>query len=107
MFAVNDLNQLVRLDAGTGAVVWREQLPIGPDRRWYQRIRARTVHYGPLLAGGRLIVASSDGVLRQFDPSSGSAIGDIAVPAGAASHPVVANGTLYVISTDGRLHAYR
>ena len=107
VFAINDLNQLVRLDAATGGVVWRVQMPVQGERAWYQRNLPREVHYGPILAGGRLIVASSDGVLRQFDPSSGAELGLVALPGGAASHPVVAGQTLYVVSRDGRLHAFR
>ena len=107
VFLINDLNQLVRLNGSNGVPVWRTQLTEQEERRWFQRITARPVHYGPILAGGRLIVASSDGVLRQFDPNSGASLGDIALPGGAASHPVVAGNTLYVISRDGRLHAYR
>jgi len=52
-------------------------------------------------------VASSDGLIRQFDPASGALIGTIALPGGAASAPVVAGQTLYVISKTGQLHAFR
>ena len=64
-------------------------------------------HYGPVLAGGRLIVTSSDGVIRQFDPASGALLGQIELPGGAASGPVVAGETLYVLSKNGQLHAFR
>ncbi|WP_373635536.1 PQQ-binding-like beta-propeller repeat protein [Yoonia sp. SS1-5] len=106
LFLVNDLNQLVRLDASTGQPIWRTSLPTfrGENTRRQNRIVA---HYGPILAGGRLIVASSDGVIRQFDPRSGGALGDIAIEGGAASHPVVAGQTLYVVSKTGQLHAFR
>ena len=64
-------------------------------------------HYGPILAGGRLIVASSDGLLRSFDPVDGKLIYSVEVPDGASSNPVVANGTLYVLGGKGELHAFR
>jgi hypothetical protein len=60
-----------------------------------------------VLAGGRLIVATSDGALRQFDPAMGAALGDVALPEGAASAPVVAGSTLYIVTEDGRLNAFR
>ncbi len=107
LFAINDLRELIRLDAATGAVVWRVAMPDEIERRFYQRGAARHVHYGPVLAGGRLIVASSDGALRQFNPATGDALGEVALPGGAASHPVVAGGVLYVVSGDGQLHAFR
>lgn len=106
VFLVNDLNQLVRLDAATGASVWRVQLPALVDAR-ARRQKAIHAHYGPVLAGGRLIVVSSDGVIRQFDPVSGAALGDVALPGGAASHPAVAGGVLYVVNKRGELLAFR
>lgn len=101
VFFVNDIGDLLRLDAATGATIWRAALPQA------ERSRGVTAHYGPVLAGGRLLVASSDGLLRQFDPASGASLGDVALPAGAASSPVVAGATLYVLTEDGRLNAFR
>ena len=60
-----------------------------------------------MLAGGRLIVTSSDGIIRLFDPASGGVVGQVEIPGGAASAPVVAGGTLYVAGRDGKLYAYR
>lgn len=107
VFLMNDINQLVRLDAADGSVIWRTQLPLSETRGLFGRSEAYFAHYGPVLAGGRLIVASSDGVLRQFDPVSGASVGDIALPGGAASNPAVAGGVLYVVSRSGQLLAFR
>ena len=38
-------------------------------------VEAIYAHYGPVLAGGRLVVASSDGVLRFFSPTDGALVG--------------------------------
>ncbi|MEO0380029.1 MAG: PQQ-binding-like beta-propeller repeat protein, partial [Pseudomonadota bacterium] len=64
-------------------------------------------HHGPILAGGRLIVASSDGLLRSFDPASGSLTGTAEIPSGATTAPVVAGQTLYLVTRKGQLVAYR
>ncbi|MBR2655001.1 MAG: PQQ-binding-like beta-propeller repeat protein [Loktanella sp.] len=106
VFMVNDISELVRLDAANGAPVWRVALPdfLGTNTR---RQRSVVAHFGPVLAGGRLIVASSDGLIRQFDPASGALIGTVDLPGGAASASVVAGQTLYVISKTGQLHAFR
>lgn len=101
VFFVNDLGQLLRVDAGTGALIWRVELPEA------ERRRGVTAFHGPILAGGRLIVASSDNGLLQYDPATGAALGNVPLPEGAASAPVVANGLLYVITEDGRLNAFR
>lgn len=106
LFLINDLNQLVRLEASSGQPVWRIDMPVflGEDTKRERRVVA---HYGPILAGGRLIVASTDGVIRQFDPQSGAQLASIEIAGGAASAPVVAAQTLYVVSKSGQLHAFR
>ena len=106
VFLINDLNDLVRLNAATGDPVWRATLPTTALES-SRRQSAVAAHYGPILAGGRLIVASSDGLLRQFDPVSGALTGTTQIADGAASSPVVAGGTLYVISKTGQLVAFR
>lgn len=104
VFLVSDAAQLVRLDARDGSIVWAVDLP-----RWRKDKTRKDsfVHYGPVLAGGRLIVASSDGGLRSFDPVSGALISTIDIPSGAASHPAIVDGVLYVVGQNGQLHAYR
>jgi outer membrane protein assembly factor BamB len=101
VFLLNDLGQLLRVDAANGAVIWRLALP-GAERR-----RGVTAFHGPVLAGGRLLVGSSDNGVLQVDPASGTLLGSLPLPAGAASAPVVAGQTLYVITEDGRLNAFR
>jgi len=106
VFAITDESALVRLDAANGGRVWAVPLPQFTDVRAKKQDRV-WVHYGPVLANGRLYVASSDGVLRVFDPASGALIGQGAIPGGAATAPVVAGVTLYVTGRDGQLHAFR
>ncbi|MBJ3763568.1 PQQ-binding-like beta-propeller repeat protein [Maribius pontilimi] len=106
VFAVSDLSELVRLDAATGSRIWGTPMPFfkrdAPKRR--QGVFA---HYGPVLAGGRLWVASGDGQLRAFAPESGALVGSVPLPGGAATNPVIAGQTLYVVSSDGQLLAFR
>ncbi|MDB6182316.1 PQQ-binding-like beta-propeller repeat protein [Paracoccus fistulariae] len=106
VFAVNDQAQLIRLDAASGGVIWRVDMPYYTDTK-VKRQDSIYAHFGPVLAGGRLFVASSDGVLRSFDPRSGQLVGQAAIPGGAASAPVVAGQTLYVLSRQGQLIAFR
>lgn len=106
LFLVSDEGKLVRLDAGTGEVIWKIDLPYY-TRDKIKKQREITVNLGPVLAGGKLFVASSDGLLRVFDPASGSLIGQADIPGGAATDPIVAGGTLYVVGRNGQLHAFR
>ena len=106
LFLVSDAAQLVRLDADTGALIWAVDLPEFTTDK-VKKLKDVYANYGPLLAGGRLIVASGDGVIRQFDPASGALTGSLGLDGAAATDPVVAGGVLYLVTTDGKLHAFR
>lgn len=106
VFVVNDENRLVRLDAATGAEIWAVDMPYFIKGKAKKR-KAIVPHFGPVLAGGRLVVASGDGELRLFNPVDGALVGGAEVPGGAASAPVLAGGVLYVVSAKGQLHAFR
>jgi outer membrane protein assembly factor BamB len=106
VWLVNDVGELVRLDAATGERIWAVQLPHFTTDR-LRRQKGVVAHYGPVLAGGRLFVASSDGMLRRFVPEDGTLLGAVEIPGGAAAAPAVAGGTLYVTGGDGQLHAFR
>jgi outer membrane protein assembly factor BamB len=64
-------------------------------------------HHGPVLAGGQIVIASNDGLIRLFDSVSGALSASVAVPDGATTSPVVAGGVLYIVSSKGELHAFR
>lgn len=106
VFLVNDEAMLVRLDAASGQVIWQAPMPYFAAEKVKKR-KAIHAHYGPVLAGGRLWVASSDGVLRGFSPVDGSLVHQTELPGGAATQPAVAGGTLYVVTTQGQLLAFR
>lgn len=106
IYLVSERNQLVRIDAKDGSKVWAVNLPLFVKKKPRKQARMHA-HYGPVLAGGRLVVASSDGQIRFFDPASGDMTGSVAMPDGATSNPVIAGRTLYLVSTDGKLHAFR
>ncbi len=106
VFVLGDDARLVRLDAGTGARIWAVDLPEFTSARAKKYLRIYN-HFGPVLAGGRVVTASSDGALRLFDPANGAVVATAAIPGGAASGPVLAEGLLFVVSAKGQLLAFR
>ncbi|WP_120632785.1 PQQ-like beta-propeller repeat protein [Ruegeria sp. EL01] len=106
IFLISDRSQLVRLSASDGTVIWAQDLP-GFVKDKPKRRGPIFAHYGPIVAGGRIVVASNDGYLRFFNPVDGSLVHRVDVPGGATTAPVVAGQTLYVVSTKGQLHAFR
>ncbi len=106
VFVVNDEARLVRLDAATGAVIWSVEMPYYTKDKAKNR-KAISAHYGPVLAGKRIVVASGDGALRLFDPTNGALVATADIPGGAASAPALAQGLLFVVGGNGQLHAFR
>ena len=106
VFLISDRSQLVRLNAADGAIVWAIDLP-GFIKDRPGRRGPIFAHYGPIIAGGQLVVASNDGYLRFFNPVDGELVHRVEVPGGATTAPTVAEQTLYVVSTTGELLAFR
>lgn len=106
VFVVSDEARLVRLDAGTGAVIWSVPMPYYTTEK-LKKIKAIYANYGPVLAGGRVVVAGSDGYLRLFSATDGALVGQAVIPGGAASSPALAGGALFVVGAKGQLHAFR
>jgi outer membrane protein assembly factor BamB len=104
VFVVTDDGKLVCLARQTGRIRWINQLP------QFERAKAKRgqIDYsGPVLAGNRLVVAGSNGVLINVDPVSGSFQSQTRVRTGISLPPVVANNTLYVLDDDATLYAFR
>jgi len=104
VYVVTDAAKLIAISRANGKIRWINQLP------HYQKEkskRGQISYVGPVLAGGRLIVAGSNGVLVNVDPDTGSFQSQTNVGAGVSLGPVVANSTLYVLDDRGRLNAYR
>jgi outer membrane protein assembly factor BamB len=104
VFVVTDEAKLIALHRSSGRVRWINELP-----RWTNpKGKKGPIFYsGPVLAGDRLIVASSQGAVINVEPASGSFQSQTNVGAGVSLQPVVAGQTLYILDDRGRLTAFR
>ncbi|MEA3037904.1 MAG: outer membrane protein assembly factor BamB, partial [Sphingomonadales bacterium] len=64
-------------------------------------------YVGPVLAGGRLILASSRGSIVYVDPTTGAVQGQVETKMPVSVSPIVANNTLYILHENGELSAWR
>ena len=62
---------------------------------------------GPVLAGNRLWLTNSEGVLAYANLADGSIVNFGKLGDAVSLAPVVANQTLYVLDNGGRITAYR
>jgi outer membrane protein assembly factor BamB len=104
LFAVDDRGQLIAVQRMTGKIRWLTQLP-----RWQsEKKKTGPIYYvGPVLAGDRLVLASSAGGLYNVDPATGAIQSATSIKDGVRFQPTVAGGTLYLLTDSGRLIAYR
>jgi outer membrane protein assembly factor BamB len=103
-FVVTDDARLIAVARGSGKVRWITQLPAF---RKEKAKRGPIFYRGPVLAGGRLILVSSEGALINVDPNNGGFQSQTSIGAPVTLSPVVANQTLYVLDSNGKLHAFR
>ena len=66
-----------------------------------------TAWAGPLLAGDRLLFASSKGEIVSVSPYTGEILGHVKPGDPTSLPPIVADGTVYLLTDDGLLLAYR
>ena len=104
VFVVTSDAKLLCISRINGHIRWISQLP------QFERPKSKKgqIDYnGPVLAGDRLLVVGSNGVIVNVDPLTGSFQSQTRVGAGISLPPVVANNTLYIYDDDARLHAFR
>jgi outer membrane protein assembly factor BamB len=104
LFLASADGRVMRLSAATGETLWSTELPAyrRPDRR------QDVISYrGPVVADGAVYVTSSQDGLLVFDAMTGQERSRVAISGGSTVPPVVAGGTLYVLSDNGNLHAFR
>lgn len=104
LYLITNSNEVVALEAKTGKVLWVTQLQNWEDE---EAKEGRVVWAGPVLASDRLIVGSSTGALLSLSPYTGALLGKLSISDGLTIQPAVAENTLYFLTNDADLVAYR
>ena len=106
IFVVTDESRLYCLQRSTGKVRWMSQLRAFKVEKKKKKKNPLT-WYGPVLAGGRLVLTNSLGDVQFVSPADGSVGQTIKGKAPFTLGPVVANSTLYTLDQRGHITAYR
>ncbi len=104
MFVQTADQTLAAVGRDDGQVRWVTDLPRYDDP---ERRRDPLYWTGPVLAGSKLILGGSDSQAVSVDPVSGKFIGRIDLPDAISVAPVAAAGTLFLVTDDGSIQAYR
>jgi outer membrane protein assembly factor BamB len=104
LFIVTLEQKMGAVNRDDGRVAWVTELP-----RWKnpEKEKDPITWYGPLLAGDRLVVAGTNHQALAVSPYTGEILGRQDLSGAASLGPVVAGGTVFVVTDDGRLLALR
>jgi outer membrane protein assembly factor BamB len=104
VFLVSTEGQVLCLSRGDGRIKWTTDLPAFGDM---VNREDPIVWTGPLLVSNRLLLFSSNGKAVSLNPATGQEMNEIDIPTGTFVPPVMARGTLYLLTNDAQLVALR
>lgn len=104
LYAVSVDGELAAFDRATGNVYWVSQL------RRFQRENERSGRVswsGPIMVGGRLVLANSLGQVVAVSPENGQTIANADVDQPVFIPPIAANEHIYLVTDEARLEVLR
>lgn len=104
IYVVSTDQALAALTADEGRVRWVSDL-----QRWDDPEKQKDPIFwsGPVMAGGKLVLVSTNGKANSVDPVTGKILGQDDLSDAATLAPVVAANTMFVVTDDGTLQAFR
>ena len=104
IFLLSNEGELFCVTREGGRVRWLRALPRYTDPEKKKKL---ILWAGPVLAGDRLVVVGSNGVALTVSPYTGEPLGRLRLPDSITLPPVVAEKSIYFLTEDGDLIAYR
>ena len=104
VYILSNNDEVVCLTRDEGRVRWIQSLPQFQNEAERENPIAWA---GPVLVGDRLVVTNSAGDAISLSPYTGDALGRIQLSSSAHLPPIVANNTMYLLSDNGELTAFR
>lgn len=104
LFVVSIDGELTAIERTTGQAFWVTQLK---RYRNEEDRKGRIAWTGPLLAGGKLVLASSEGQAVIVNPSTGAVEKTLNVGGAVYIAPIAAGGQVFLLSDEGKLVVIR
>ncbi|MBI3437751.1 MAG: PQQ-binding-like beta-propeller repeat protein [Proteobacteria bacterium] len=104
VYAVSVDGELAAFDRATGGVFWVKQL-----RRYRneEQHKGRVAWVGPIMVGGRLVLANSEGEVVGVTPENGEVVAHGQTGHAVFIPPVTANGMIYLVTDNAQLVVLR
>lgn len=103
LYVLDNSFNLLALEKSSGKIVWNTNVPVTNNEDEISGIYAK----GPVLAGNRLLVTSSNGYVFAISPYNGKIIGYITLSDGVSVSPVVAREMVLFTTNDAEIVAYK
>lgn len=104
LYVVSNSGRLVAVNRIDGRIRFSVELPAYRNPR---RRKNRIAWAGPVLGGGRLWLAGSGGEMIGVSPETGEILERVKLKGGSNLPPVIAGNTIYVMTEDGHVEAFR
>ncbi len=104
VYAVSVDGVLAAFDRATGGVHWISQLRRFRDQDDRQ---GRVSWVGPIMMGGRLVLANSEGDVVSVSPENGRTVAETDIDQPVFIPPIAANDQIYLVTDDARLVVLR
>ena len=97
----NTLLALVKYD---GRVRWATKLPSFEDE---EKKRRPIFWRGPVMSDGKLYLAGTRGQMKVISAADGAVVRDVEIPDDVLTSPVIAGGTMFLVTKEAELYALR
>ena len=104
IYLITSESQLICIHKVSGLIKWVNNLP---RYKKQNKLEDKILWVGPILVSDRLVLLSSNGTMLAISPYSGKALGNTKLSSEALIEPVIAMGTMIVLTDDGYLTAYK
>jgi outer membrane protein assembly factor BamB len=104
IYAITNHAEVVCISRENGKAYWVRALPRFEDP---ENLEGLIIWTGPILASDRLIIAGSNGEAMSISPYSGKILGILEMPDQVSIPPIIANGSVFFLSDDAQLVAYK
>lgn len=101
IFMINSHNEIICLTRDYGQVVWVQKLESDLE------LPHKVIWDGPIVANNKLYIMNTGGALVALDPMNGKILSTTYVGAPVSLAPIVAQETLYILTDNGDLMAFR
>ncbi|MCP4393291.1 MAG: PQQ-binding-like beta-propeller repeat protein [Alphaproteobacteria bacterium] len=104
LYVISNENDMIAIKSMTGQIAWITHLP-----KWQneEKQEKRIMWTGPIMVQDKLIITGTNGKIAFYSPQSGELISDKKIASSISLPPVVANETIFFMTDDAKIVAYK